>query len=317
MKTRQGVARRLALFWVIGAAGLPGQMAASAYGIRQDSGQPTGRIENPASATNAQAASVPAPPPTPSLTAQELAPSFGGEKAFTRPWRDSVMGFSQSSRVLEVLVAGGQDIRKGQLLIRGEDEEESARLELQRMRADSTLQMDKARKSLELATLFYTRYREAESRGGTNKQELDRARLDFEASEIDVGLAQLNQDQEQVAIRLAQARLDRIRIVAPFDGTIDVINVDVGHSVTENDKVIRVVDTSRLWIDVGVPTGQTIEQGLTTGGKAWALMSLPGEPRVYEGRIVEVSPVADPGSNTRRIRVEIENPSRLVAGVTA
>ncbi|MBL8963676.1 MAG: hypothetical protein JNK70_06355, partial [Phycisphaerae bacterium] len=62
---------------------------------------------------------------------------------------------------------------------------------------------------------------------------------------------------------------------------------------------------------------QTIEQGLTTGGKAWALMSLPGEPRVYEGRIVEVSPVADPGSNTRRIRVEIENPSRLVAGVTA
>lgn len=302
---------------MLGAAGLLGQTAVSAYGIREGSGQPTGHIENPASVTTPRAAVVPATPPAPSMTALELAPSFGGEKAFTRPWRDSIMGFSQSSRVLEVLVAGGQDIRKGQLLIRGEDEEEAARLELQKMRADSTLQVDKARKSLELATLFYTRYREAESRGGTNKQELDRARLDYEASEIDLGLAQLNQDQEQVAIRLAQARLERIRIVAPFDGTIDVINVDVGHSVTENDKVVRVVDTSKLWIDVGVPTGQTIEQGLANGAKAWALMNLPGEPRIHEGRIVEVSPVADPGSSTRRVRVEIENPSRIVAGVTA
>ncbi|MCK6478213.1 MAG: efflux RND transporter periplasmic adaptor subunit [Phycisphaerales bacterium] len=317
MKTRLGVPRRLALATVVAAASVLSPAAGLAFGVHQDTEQPTGQptsaaTKSPASPQEGRSGS----PGTSAVSFADLAASFGGEKSFTRAWKDSVMGFSQSSRVLEILAVGGHAVKKGQLLVRGEDEEEVARLELQRMRADSTLNVDKARKSVELATLLYDRYRQAEDRGATNKLEIDRALLDKEASEIDLGLAQLNQDQEVIAVRLAQARLDRIRVVAPFDGIVETVYVDVGQAVAENDQVLRVVDTSILWTDVGVPTGQTIELNLTLGGKAWALMNLPGEPKVYEGRIVEISPVADSSSNTRRVRVEIANPTSLVAGVT-
>lgn len=314
MKTRQGVARRLVFLTVVGTSSVLGMTAGLAFGLHQDAQQPTGQPNIGASQSSGPAPKAPPSPSSPTLL--ELVASFGGEKAFTRPWHDSVMGFSQSSRVLQVLVAGGQDVKKGQLLVRGEDEEEIARLELQKMRAESTLTVDKAKVVLKQATLERDRYKEAAAKGGAAPQELDKANLNFDASTIDLGTAELNQEQEVVAVRLAKARLDRIRIVAPFDGTIDIVNVDVGQQVSENDKVLRLVDTSVLWADVGVPTGQTIEQNLTVGAKAWALMNLPGEVKVFEGKIVEVSPVADPSSNTRRVRIEIQNPNKLVAGVT-
>ena len=318
MKTRQGVARRLMVLTVVGTSSVLGMTAGLAFGLHQDAGQPTGQPDNRAQTGTGATTTAPASKSLASSSQSllELVASFGGEKAFTRPWRDSVMGFSQSSRVLEVLIAGGQDVKKGQLLVRGEDEEEEARLVLQKMRAGSTLSVDKANKSVELATLQKDRYFEAAAKGGTAQTEVDKARLDYEASIIDRDTAKLNQDQEVIAVRLAQARLDRVHIVAPFDGSVDVVNVDVGQQVSENDKVLRLVDTSKLWADVGVPTGQTIELNLAVGGKAWALMNLPGDVKVFEGTIIEVSPVADPSSNTRRVRIEIPNPSKLVAGVT-
>ncbi len=318
MKTRQGVARRPAIFTprasLAVCAGVLGLTAGLAFGLHMDAGQPTGQSNN--SATKASAS-----PPEPSASTAnakllELISSFGGEKAFTRPWKDSLMGFSQATRVAEVLAVGGQTVTRGQLMIRGEDEEEVARLQLQKMRAESTLSVDKAKKSLELATLMNDRYKEAGSSNAAGALEQDKSRLDKEASQIDLDTAKWNQDQEVVAVKLAQARLDRVHIVAPFDGTVDKVDVDVGQSVNENDKVMHVVDTSILWVDVGVPTGQAIELNLALGGKGWALMNLPGDIKVFECKIIEISPVADPSSNTRRIRVEIQNPNRIVAGVT-
>ncbi|MCC6427753.1 MAG: efflux RND transporter periplasmic adaptor subunit [Phycisphaerales bacterium] len=313
MKTRQGVARRPAVLTLVGFASVLGMTAGLAFGLHQDAGQPTGQ---PSNTTSQPSASQPPASASPAVKFSDLVASFGGEKSFTRPWRDSVMGFSDPTRVAEILVAGGQAVTKDQMMIRGEDEEEVARLQLQQMRADSTLSVDKAKKALELATLMHERYKEADAQGGSAKLELERAKLDWEASLIDLDTAKLNQDQEVIAVKLAKSRLDRVHVVAPFDGVIDVVNVDVGQSVNENDKVIHIVDTSILWVDVGVPTGQTIELNLTEGGKAWALMSLPGDVKVFECKIVEVSPVADSSSGTRRIRVEIQNPNRIVAGVT-
>jgi membrane fusion protein, multidrug efflux system len=298
------------------------------FGFHQETRTEAGRSTQPESETTtpstglSASASAAAPaqgasPPAGSVSVAELAARFGGDKAFTRPRRDSTMGFPQSTRVSEILVTGGQAVKKGQMLVRGEDDEEAARYELQKLRADSELAVLRAKTALDLATLEYERFQDATSRGGSNQQELDRARLNKESAEIDLKTARWNQDQEVVAVRLAQARVDRMRLMAPFDGSIDVVNVDVGQSVSENDKILRVVDTSVLLLDVGVPTNKTIEQNLATGGKAWVLMNLPGDAKVVEGKVVEISPVADPSSNTRRVRVEVGNSRGVVAGVTA
>jgi hypothetical protein len=53
-------------------------------------------------------------------TSARAYPEFG-EKAVTRPSRDATMGFSNPTQVKEIAVKGGQKVKLGQLLIRGDD----------------------------------------------------------------------------------------------------------------------------------------------------------------------------------------------------
>ncbi len=81
--------------------------------------------------------------------------------------------------------------------------------------------------------------------------------------------------------------------------------------------MLRIVATDPLWIDVPTPTGQTLTLGLKPGDKAWVLLDLPGQPKVWVGKVIEVGAAADPASNTRRVRVELANPNDWPSGMTA
>lgn len=242
---------------------------------------------------------------------------FGGYRSFTRPSRDATMGFSQPTQVQEVLVKGGQSVKAGDLLIRGDDREDQALLKLQRMRAETDLPVRGAKAAMDLADIEYKRLQEARQQGGSSPQELDRARLTLERATVEYQQAILNQRQEVVQIERLDARIVHLRLQAPFDGQIDNIQVDVGQSVSENDKVIRIVNVDVLWIDVPASTFDAATQTVKDGDKAWVLVEAAGKFRMMEGKVIEVSPVADFSSRTRRVRAEIANPKgaqRLVAG---
>lgn len=248
---------------------------------------------------------------------------FGGEKAFTRPKQDAVMGLSIATTIREVLVKGGDRVKKGQVLVRGDDAEELALLKAQQLRANSSLPVDRAEKAVELQRFEYDQLLNLQREGGGSPQELERARLSLEAAKIDYETAKLNQEQEVIQVDRVIARVDRYRILAPFDGEVDTVFMDNGQSVTDNDKVLRVVEIDPLEIDVAPPIAVTLADPATgrdavrVGQPAWVLMELPGEPRVHVGKVTEVSPVADPRSGTRRVRVEVANPEGIVAGLTA
>ncbi len=266
-------------------------------------------------AVQSAAQSTAQPAAQPSGPSESDIKSFDGIKSVTRPSRDAIMGFSASSRVMELLVAGGQSVTKGQLLIRGDDAEDAIVVKLQELRSDTDLPVQKAKKAAELAKLEYERYKEAQAKGSASPTEVDRARVSYEAAVIDVGQAEVTQQQEVVQVDRLKARVDKLRIVAPFDGVVDQISVDVGQTVSESDKIIRVVNVNPLWIDVPVPTGRTLD--LQPDSKCWVLMDLPGQSSVRLGKVIEVSAVADAASGTRRVRIALPNPSKTVAGVTA
>ncbi len=110
--------------------------------------------------------------------AREVIQSFAGVKAVTRPSRDATMGFSLPTRVMDVLVSGGQDVKKGQILLRGDDNEDSVVVKLQEIRAKTDLPVQKAAKAWELATLEYQKLIEAAKvSAAASPIEVDRARL--------------------------------------------------------------------------------------------------------------------------------------------
>ncbi|MBU6413134.1 MAG: efflux RND transporter periplasmic adaptor subunit [Planctomycetes bacterium] len=235
---------------------------------------------------------------------------FAGHKTFTRPNRDAQMGFSVPQRVLEVIGRSGMRVKKDDLIVRGDDVEAAAVLKLQEVRAKSKATVDKAKASMDLTKLEYDKTQQASSGGGANPQELDRARLSFEAAKADYAAAVVQQEQEELSVDRLRASVERYRLRAPFDGIVDFVKVDPGQSTTENEKIARVVNLSPIWIDVPAPTDETIRLGSKVGDKAWVLVEMSGVPKVLEGKVIEVAPTGDASSRTRQLRLEVANPDK-------
>lgn len=238
-----------------------------------------------------------------------------GERAIVKPSQDAVMGFTLSTSVKEVLVSGGQAVKEGDLLIRGDDSEDLAEAKFQRERAKTQLPVDRARAQADLAEVEYQRQVETFDQGAGSPLELDRSRVARDIAKIDFELALLNLVLSDLQATRAEARVAKLSLRAPFDGVVDIINVDRGQSVRDGEPVVRVVALDPLYIDVPTPNALTISQGLKPGDSAWVLLQEDSAERVYLAKVLEVAPTADPASGTRRVRVEMANKIGLVPGV--
>lgn len=269
-------------------------------------------------ASGAQAAPQADDPATRARRVAERLATFGGEKAVTAPSRDSTLGFPFPAEVYEIRVIGGQQVQRGELLVRARDFEAIAEVEELEILADSDAEIREAQSRLDLAELELEKVRVVRDQGAGNPQEYDRARLAKE--NLAAALDRTKRDQSLRRTRLAakRAQLERHRITAPFEGRVDIVLVDLGEVMQESEPVVRLIDTDPVRIDVPTPTQLTIDLGTKPGDPAWVVLGLDGEPAVYPARVVEVSDAADAASGTRRVRVELANPgNRWPAGLTS
>lgn len=250
-------------------------------------------------------------------TGEELGRRFGGDRFFTIPSKDAEIGFQISTQVTAVLVKGGQEVLHGAMLVRGDDAEEVALIEIQRQRSETDLPVRRAKEQAELAKVEYDLQVQAQQAGGATETEVNRARVNLRIAELDVEQAEENGMQERLQLGRLEARLTRFRLTAPFDGRVDSVVVVEGDTVGEGQPVVRVVQIDPLYIDVHAPVAETMTKGLREGDKAWALVDVPEGARVLEGKIIEVSPVAQFASRKRRVRVEVSNPEGWPPGLAA
>lgn len=248
------------------------------------------------------------------LESQPQPESFG-IKAVTRPSQDAVMGFSFPTSVLEILVRDGDVVKAGQGLVRADDRESASAVELQTIRANSTLDVDAEIKAQELAEVELKANQQAFEGGGGSTLELDRARLSAETAKLRVEASQQRLKEQRLQLAQLQISHEKHTVMAPFDGVIESVVVTVGDSVRESDPVIRVVSVDPLWIDVATPTSETL--GLKAGDPAWCLVRIGEELSVLPATIEGISPVADSVTGARRVRVQASNPEGLPAGLTA
>lgn len=227
------------------------------------------------------------------------------------------MGFAIPTEVGEVLVTDGQRVSKGQLLVKGRDAEVIAALDTQRVRAANEAEVDSAKAGLELAQIRYDAMMDADSRHAASPSDVADRRIGLAAAKANKVNAEARLNEERAREVQLQRQLERLRMEAPFDGTIDAVAVDVGQAVDVNRPVLRLVAVDPMWVDVPTPTEQTMSLGLKEGVKAWVLLDLPGEPKVLEAKVLTVSPVADAAAGTRRVRVEMKNPEGYPPGIRA
>ena len=219
--------------------------------------------------------------------------------------------------VAKIVAEPGTPVKKGQLLAGLDDRQISADLEAARAKTRST-EADLKNWQAE-AKVLESDYARAEKLWEAQiipKEQLDHARYKAESDEWDVKrVSELLANAEEVEHSL-EFELEKTRITAPFDGVVARRYVRVGQSVTKNDRLFWVTAVAPLRIRVTLPERflGRIRRGVVVAVTA---TENPGADN-YHAKVIEVSPVVDPSSDTIEVLAELTgNSSGLRPGMRA
>ncbi len=177
-----------------------------------------------------------------------------------------------AGRVAELAFADGARVRKGQLLLRLDDTLQKAEL-------------SQAEAQLSIARANLKRNQELVAENFVAQRVLDESRASLQVAEAQVALA--------------QARLGRMRIVAPFDGTVGIRTVNLGDYVKDGADLVNLEDTSMLYVDFRMPERY---QGQLAVGQAVKVQidALPG--RDFTAKVQALDPLVDANGRSVLVR---------------
>jgi membrane fusion protein (multidrug efflux system) len=215
-----------------------------------------------------------------STTLQDDAQSVGSLRS-----RQSVMMRPEvAGRVKSLGFKDGAVVRKGQLLVQLDDTLQRAEL-------------SQARAQLSIAEANFKRNQELVAQNFVAQRVLDES-----AANVQVVQAQM---------ALAQARLSRMAVVAPFDGMVGLRAVNVGDYVKDGADLVNLEDTSSMLVDFRLPERyqRKVRQGLVV---ELVLDAFPG--RAFKARIEAVDPLLDANGRSVGIRAVLPNTGGEQAG---
>ncbi|MGQ9368199.1 efflux RND transporter periplasmic adaptor subunit [Azospirillum sp. ST 5-10] len=192
--------------------------------------------------------------------------------------RESVIITAQAQgEVREVAFDDGARVERGQVLARLDAEIQEAELA-------------SARAELVQAERAHERARALRARGATSVALLDEA------------LAARASAQAQVA--LAEARLERRTVAAPFSGVLSFRRISPGAFVSPGDAIATLVDLSEVDVDFRVPEDHL---GRLAPGQTVRAASRAYPGRVFTGRVKDVDTQIDPLTRQAVVRATIAN----------
>jgi membrane fusion protein (multidrug efflux system) len=193
-----------------------------------------------------------------------------------------------SARVIDLPFTEGKAVAAGQLFARLDDTEISA----QATRAEA--ERDRTRSDHERAKQLF-------ERNVISSKELEDASIDLRVAEADY--------------EVAQARLAKTRIRAPFSGLAGRRRVSKGAYLSVGERITELARVDRMRVRFAAP--ERYMGDLRVGVQvAIQTPAYPGE--TFLGRLSVVDPIVDPQSRTVQLVASVPNPgSRLRPGMSA
>lgn len=226
---------------------------------------------------------------------------------------DRLLAFTVGGRVATLLVAPGDSVEAGQLLVELDDREEAARVAHLEERVASDAEARAAEARLRLAEIEEARARDALARDAAARFEVERYALETTLARIALELARARHAETRHDLDIARLRFDQRRLLAPVSGVVEEIRAEEGETVQPLAPVLRLVSVNELRVDVRVDAARTLD--MFVGDEAWVWSSLEPDSPPVVGKIAHIGGVADPASDTRLVRVDAPNWPNAPAGV--
>ena len=190
-----------------------------------------------------------------------------------------VIASEVSGRILEIAGVEGQEIVRGRVILRLDPAIYEAELE-------------QARAALALSERNYKRANDLKTSGAGTGRALDEA------------VASLHNDQ--AAVTLAEARLAKTQIAAPFNGVLGLRRMSVGAYVNPGDMIVNLEQIDPLKVDFRIPENSLA--AAKVGQPLYVTVdALPGQ--TFEGSVYAVDPQIDETARNILLRATLPNPN--------
>jgi len=243
-------------------------------------------------------------------------PAAGSQQfeAVSKPSADITLSFVKPGRILEVFCKEGDSVRTGKLLAKQEDRADLVRVKMLEIQAADETKIKMTEAELLLKQKELGKLEQALRKGAATEWETDHARLEVETTRIALERAKLEHQQDIRAFEEASIEFDYLHLSSPIDGIIEEVEIEAGESVQAFDPVIRVVEIDPLLIDV--PVSVPIANLLRKNQPAVVIFpSANGQgDQIIEGKVENISSVAEAASNTLRVRIKVPNKKKRPAG---
>jgi membrane fusion protein, multidrug efflux system len=180
-------------------------------------------------------------------------------------------------RVKQIFFNDGQRVRKGQLMVQFDDQLPQA-------------QLAQARAELSIAEANHKRNQELVAQNFISQRSLDESSAALEVS--------------RAKLSLAQATLQRLQVLAPFDGITGLKQINVGDYLKDGADMVNVEDIDAVLLDFRLP--ERFQAKIRAGQKAQlSVDALPGRP--FSAVIQAVDPLIDANGRSVGVRGCIDN----------
>ncbi len=163
-----------------------------------------------------------------------------------------------SGEIIDLPIKEGQDVKKGDLLVRinpdlVQAQVSQSRAALQNSRAG----LSQAEASLNQAKLTFERNKPLFDKGVISKADFERAESDYQIAQANRQSAFYNVQSVAAQVKQATDNLGRTSIFAPRDGTISMLNVELGERVVgtaqmAGTEIVRVANLQNMEVEVDV-----------------------------------------------------------------
>lgn len=211
-----------------------------------------------------------------------------------KPRLEIDVGFRIAGKLLARTVDVGALVEKGTVLARLDDQD--SRNKLKSAEAD----LRSAEASLEQAVSTEQRQSKLLKSGATTRANYDNAVRELRAAESSV-------ESAKASLALARDQIAYSELRADIDGIVTAVGAEPGQVVNTGQMIVRLappVDKDAVF---------DVAESALRGGKPTepivVVVTLLSDPSIgTEGRVREVSPVADPATRTFQVKVELQDP---------
>jgi len=182
-----------------------------------------------------------------------------------------------AGRVVALGFADGSQVRKGQMLVQLDDSLQRAEIQ-------------QAQAQMSIAQANHKRNQDLVSQGFIAQRSLDESQASLQVA------------QAQVA--LSCARWERMRIVAPFSGTVGLRTINIGDFVKDGADMVNLEDLTQLYVDFRLP--ERYQNKLSAKQTVEVLIdAMPGNN--YQARIEAIDPLIDANGRSISVRAVLRN----------